>query len=297
MKYIAITILLIISISFNNNIYEASGTTMYSPSFENTYSLLESKLDTITIDSNRVKVYLELSRLLNDTIPEKSIDYAQKGIDLSKNINWSRGEIDSYFALAAFYSNYYEDHYKAIEICKIALKLSIDSKDSIQYGKSHLHIGGYYVRVLYSSDNDVLEDIVSNLLKAKDIFSELDMPHFTGLSDKFLHEAYNEIDDYKTALKYYESYRFKDRLTLQIEHEEKVEKLREEHRENIKKLEEKHKEDIAQTKIDSFKQGRNIISYLSVAIFILLLVILYQIFKIKKLRKEHTVVKDFESKS
>lgn len=288
---------MIISFSRTDKTYQISAKTVIPLNFEEKYSLLESKLDTITIDSNRIKVYLELSRLLNDTIPEKSIDYAQEGINLSNNINWSRGEIDSYFALAACYSNYYEDHYKAIEICKKALKISIDSKDSIQYGKSHILIGIYNLEIIKSSDDDVLDELVSNLLKAKNIFSELDMPHFTGLSDKFLHEAYKEIDDYKTALKYYESYRFKDRLTLQIEHEEKVEKLREEHREDIKKLKEKHKEDIAQTKIESFKQGGNIISYLSVAVFILLLVILYQLFKIKKLRKVQTVLEDNEGKS
>jgi tetratricopeptide (TPR) repeat protein len=297
MKYLTITILLIISYCYFNNPHQAFSSVLYFPDLEEKYSLLESKLDTITIDSNRVKVYLELSRLLNDTIPKKSIDYAQKGIDLSNNINWSRGEIDSYFALAACYSNYYEDHYKAIEICKKALKISIDSKDSIQYGKSHILIGIYNLEILKSSDDDVLEELVSNLLKAKNIFSELDMPFFVGLSDKFLHKAYKEIDDYKTALKYYESYRFKDRLTLQIEHEKEVEKLREEHKKDIKELKEKHKEDIAQIKIESFKQGGNIISYLSVAVFILLLVIIYQLFKIKKLRKVQTVLEDNEGKS
>ncbi|MFN3196060.1 MAG: hypothetical protein ACE364_08940 [Chlorobiota bacterium] len=297
MKYIAITILFITLFNCSDKSYHLSALSLDPPSFERTYSLLESKLDTITIDSNKVKVYIELSRLLKDTIPEKSIEYAQKGIDLSNNINWSRGEIDSYFALAACYSNYYEDHYKAIEICKIALKLSIDSKDSIQFGRSHAVMGIYNLEILKSSDDDVLEDIVSNLLKAKDIFSELDMPYYMGLSDKFLHEAYIEIGDYKTALKYHKEYLWSNRSSLHKEHREEIEKLEEEHREDIKKLKEKHKEDIAQTKIESYKQGGNIISYLSVAVFILLLVILYQLFKIKKLRKVQTVVKNFESKS
>lgn len=119
------------------------------------------------------------------------------------------------------------------------------------------------------------------------------MPHFEGLIDKFIHEAYIEIGDYKTALKYHESYRKNEGNAKWKEHIEKIKKLEEEHNEDIKELEEIHKEDIAQTKIESFKQGGSIISYLSVAIFILLLVINYQLFKIKKLRK----VKDIQSKS
>ncbi len=292
MKYITIIILLIVSFSCTDKTYQAFSSELYFPDFEEEYSLLESKLDTTTIDSNKVKVYLELSRLLKDTIPKRSIEYAQKGIDLSQKINWSKGEVQCYYELASCYSVYYDDYYKAIEICKKALKVNLESGDSVEYGLSYARIGIYYLEILKSTNDDVFDILLLNLHKAKEILSKFDMPHFAGLSDKFLHEAYIEIGDYKTALKYHESYRKNERNAKWKEHIEKIKKLEEEHSEDIKELEEKHIGDIAQTKIESYKQGGNIISYLSVTIFILLLVILYQLFKIKKLRKVHTVMKD-----
>lgn len=292
MKYLTISILLIISFSCTDKTYQAFSSELYFPDFEEEYSLLESKLDKTTIDSNKVKVYLELSRLLKDTIPKRSIEYAQKGIDLSQKINWSKGEVQCYYQLASCYSTQYEDYYKAIEISKKALKLNLESGDSVEYGLSYARIGIYYLEILKSTNDDVFDILLLNLHKAKEILSKFDMPHFEGLIDKFIHEAYIEIGDYKTALKYHESYRKNERNANWKEHIEKIKQLEEEHSEDIKELEEKHIGDIAQTKIESYKQGGNIISYLSVTIFILLIIILFQLFKIKKLRKAHTFIKD-----
>lgn len=167
MKYITITILIIVSFSCTDISNQALSSELYFPDFEEEYSLLQMKLDTTTIDSNKVKVYLDLSNLLIDTIPEKSIEYAQKGIDLSKKINWTKGEVQCYYELASCYSTQYEDHYKAIEISKKALNVNLESNESIEYGLSYSRIGAYYLEILKSTDDEVFDISLLNFLKAK----------------------------------------------------------------------------------------------------------------------------------
>ncbi|MDH3710341.1 MAG: tetratricopeptide repeat protein, partial [Cyclobacteriaceae bacterium] len=121
-------------------------------------SLLQN-LNTATLDSVKADAMLSLSGVFRNSNPEKAQGYAQQALDLSRSINYVKGEASALFHFGAISSGQ-SDYSSALKYYQQALSLAENStlkREPVQY---KLNIG-------------IIYDITGDAAKAMEIYEEV----------------------------------------------------------------------------------------------------------------------------
>lgn len=95
-------------------------------------------------DTTKAALLIQLGWEVSYADLEKGLTYCQEGLELSKKLNYAKGEGDAWNAIGTIYHDL-ADYARAIEAHQQAIKIREKSNNPTQLGKSYLNTGIVYV--------------------------------------------------------------------------------------------------------------------------------------------------------
>lgn len=158
-------------------------------------SLLKKREDTKEGPA-RVDALFELSTEYRRLDPEKALDYANRGLELSKKIGYRKGIADGFFSIAfAYYYKY--DYPRALEYLFKSAKIKEELEDKIGLAVTYNIVGVIY----YNQSNN--PGALEYYFKSLTIAEELENKNRIASSSNNIGLIYARKNDYAGALKYY----------------------------------------------------------------------------------------------
>ena len=203
----------------------------------NTIDSLQQVAVTLNNDSNKVKTLLLLVQELDDSNHKKIFQYNKLALNLSENINYYKGIVDSWYQLGVYYSKFKSNEDSALYYCKKVIYLS-DSINYIQKLADGYRISGialtgkgyYSTAIVYLNKSIVLYNQIYDTLSFAKAYNSIGIIHFKQAnydsaiiyyikSNKYFHKlgkekgtAYNLINIAKCHIYLYEYDKARDFL-------------------------------------------------------------------------------------